>query len=445
MPFIRAHGQQLALVHGSRQDGKVVQEVLFTLYSRSEANAAIGAERGHFEAVVEALHPTLTFSWPQLRSQIAAQMGALPETYDQVEVRLRRDFRAALVAVTRQLLLADPLELDAAADLIAEHGEELDYLVERIAWRREMAKSRKRQASPPRDEFLWQYTRTAGHVPFEADEEIHDMYDRGELAALSARAKLLVEAFPNYADGYNILGLVAMDEQRLDDAITWFQRTAEAGRASLPKRVRKDAWWTDHDTRPYMRGLSNLACAQNRAGRFEDALATAERVVEVDRYHCVYDARPHVLLNLAHYEEAEALMRRLPGITSGYERALVLIALRRPVDAWPVLVRAVLGAPRTGQQLLGGRVPAALSRHEQDEDRSAWHLQRNLHAFLPKHRRAVNDALRAVLQHPVVAPLVAELHQLEGAAQRGEGAGQARYVELRSVEFVECVAATVQR
>lgn len=445
MPFIRSHGQQLALVHGSRQEGKVVQDVLFTLYSKSEANAAIGAGRSHFQATVEALHPTLKFDWPLLRSQIAAHLDALPDQYDQVEVRLRRDFRSALVAFTRQLLLADPLELDAARQLIREHAQEFDYLVEHIAWRREMAKPEARPSSAPRDEFLWHYTRTAGHVPFEADEEVHDMYDRGELAALTPRAKLLVEAFPNYADGYNLLGLAALEEQRLEDAIGWFQRTAEAGRAALPKRVRKDAWWTDHETRPYMRGLSNLACAQNRAGKFEDALATADRVVEVDRCHCVFDVRPHVLMNLGRYEEAEALMRGLPGIASGFERGLVLLALRRPADAWPVLVRAVLLEPRMGQQLLGGRVPAAVSRHEQEEDRSAWHLQRNLHLFLPKHRRAVNEALRAVLKHPVVAPLVAERHELEGAWQRGEQAQHRRFMELRDGEFVNRVAATVGR
>ncbi len=42
MPFVRVHGNQLALVHGSRRDGKVVQEVLFTLYSKPEAREALG-------------------------------------------------------------------------------------------------------------------------------------------------------------------------------------------------------------------------------------------------------------------------------------------------------------------------------------------------------------------------------------------------------------------
>jgi len=62
------------------------------------------------------LHPTLKFDWPLLRSQIAAHMDALPDEYDQVEVRLRRDFRGALVAFTRQLLLADPQEPARSAE-----------------------------------------------------------------------------------------------------------------------------------------------------------------------------------------------------------------------------------------------------------------------------------------------------------------------------------------
>ena len=45
MPYVRKHGSQIAIVHGERdpETSQVQQRVLFTLYSRPEADAALGA------------------------------------------------------------------------------------------------------------------------------------------------------------------------------------------------------------------------------------------------------------------------------------------------------------------------------------------------------------------------------------------------------------------
>ena len=446
MPFIRAHGQQLALVHGSRREGKVVQEVLFTLYSKAEANAAIGPESWHFEQMVKNLHPTHQFNWPQLREQIAAQLDTLPDTYDHVDARLRKDFRAALVGFTRQLLLADPQWLDVAGDVIAEHQPEFEYLTKWMGRRLKMAKERHDSEFTKDNAFLWRYTRNASDVPLRADEEIDGLYERREFDLLIPRAKLLVEAFTNYADGFNVLGLVALDQDRLDDAIGYFERTTEVGRAALPKRVRKDAWWSDHHTRPYMRGVANLARALNRASKFEESLAASDRLAECARHDVLDDARPAALLNLARYAEAEILTRAHPGIGEGYLLAFALLAQARLAEAWPVLVRAILWAPRIGQHLLGGRAAPPSSRTEWHADVTAQHLQRDLHVFLPMHRRAVNEALKAAIKHPKLAPVIAELHELEGRTRLGDDRPQfERFMELRSPEFAATFVPTIER
>lgn len=446
MPFIRAHGQQLALVHGSRREGKVVQEVLFTLYSKAEAHAAIGPDAWHFEQMVKGLHPAQQFNWPQLREQIAAQLGTLPDTYDHVDARLRKDFRSALVGFTRQLLLADPQWLDVAGEVIAEHEPEFDYLTKWMAWQLQAAKERRDSQFTKDNAFLWRYTSRSSEVPVGAEEEIDGLYERRGFDALIPRAKLLVEAFPNYADGFNVLGLVALDQDRLDDAITYFEQTAEVGRAALPKRVRKDAWWSDHNTRPYMRGLANLARALNRASRFEESLAASDRLAECARHDVLDDARSAALLNMARYEDAEATVRVHPGIAPGYQLAFALLPQHRGAEAWPVLVRAVLHNPRIGQHLLGGRVGPPSSRTEWQDDVTARHLQRDLHVFLPKHRRTINEALKAAIKHPKLAPLIAELHELEGAPRRPDDrATFERLHELRSPEFAARFVPSIQR
>ena len=446
MPFIRPHGQQLALVHGSRREGKVVQEVLFTLYSKAEAMGAIGPDAWHFEQMVKGLHPAQQFNWPHIREQISAQLGTLPDTYDHVDARLRKDFRSALVGFARQLLLADPEWLDVAGEVIAEHEPEFDYLTRWMAWRLQTAKARRDSQFTHDNAFLWRYTSRSSEVPVGAEEEIDGLYERREFDALVPRAKLLVEAFPNYADGFNVLGLVALDQDRLEDAIRYFEQTAEVGRAALPKRVRKDAWWTDHDTRPHMRGLANLARALNRASKFDESLAVSDRLAECGRHDVLDDARPAALLNMARYADAEVLTRVHPGIADGYQLAFALLVQHLGSEAWPVLVRAVLYTPRIGQHLLGARVGPPSSRTEWQADVTAGHLRKDLHVFLPRHRRSINEALKAAVKHPKMAPVIAELHALEGRSRVGDDRSAfERLMELRSPEFAARFVPTLQR
>ncbi len=124
----------------------------------------------------------------------------------------------------------------------------------------------------------------------------------------------------------------------------------------------------------------------------------------------------------------------------------MLLVQGRPDDAWPVLVRAVLRQPRVAQHMVGGRIAKAASRGEWEQDEQARHLLRDLHVFLPAHRRRVTPVLKALLEHPRMAAVVAELHDLEGAVrQRDDQDRFGRYMELQSPEFVNALVPTIQR
>ena len=41
----------------------------------------------------------------------------------------------------------------------------------------------------------------------------------------------------------------------------------------FPKRIARESWWSDLRTRPYMRGLRNLALTLVQAKRYEEELA----------------------------------------------------------------------------------------------------------------------------------------------------------------------------
>lgn len=451
MPFIRVHGNQLALVHGSRRDGKVVQEVLFTLYSKAEAREALGQgnEGGAywFERLLTDQYPKISFSWTKIREEIASKLDHLPDAYDHPEVRLKRDFREALVSFARQLLLCDPQDLDVAAEVLNEQGDALHALQDWLTWRLKMARERKPSEYTKDNPFLWKYQGLKRDVPHEADDLVHTLYEEGKYDEVIPRAKLLVEAFPNYADGFNLLGLVALEREEIDEAIGYFQKTAEVGRTLFPKRIPKDAWWSDHSTRPYMRGLGNLAIAFNRSGRFDEAFSACDTLALCHDPIRVNAHRGPVLLNLGRYEEAAECLKTLTGLWAreGFSVAFALLSQGKEKDALPFLLRAIFNHPRHARLLVGSKVPKARNRHEWEDDRAFWAESRDLHAWLSRDSRKPMAYVRQVVRHPRVQELVQEIDALDEQDRR-ERTHEVfvRLQAIKSVDFAEKVAREVE-
>lgn len=448
MPFVRVHGNQLALVHGSRRDGKVVQEVLFTLYSKEEAREAVGhgSEGGawHFEHMVTEQHPTIRFDWSKVREEIAAKLDHLPDSYDHQDVRIRRDFREALVAFTRQLLLADPQDLDVAAEVLNDQRAELEYVQHWLEWRLRMARERKPSEFSKDNAFLWRYQGLTRDVPHEADEEVHDLYEKGKYDEVVPRARLLCEAFPNFADGFNVLGLVALERGEFEEAIAQFKNTIEVGRTLFPKRIPKDHWWGDHATRPYMRGLGNLVIAFNRSGRYDEALSACDQLALCHDEVRVNAHRGPVLLNLGRYEEAAACFVGLTGLWAreGYSVAFALLSQGKEAEALPFLLRGVLSHPRQAHRLAGSKLPKPRTREEWEDDRAYWDESRDLHAWFMRDSKQPIAFLHRLLHHPRVQALVREIGELE-EKDHSERTREVfvRLQTMKSREFAEKVAA----
>ena len=92
--------------------------------------------------------------------------------------------------------------------------------------------------------------------------------------------RLLVDCFDGYAEVFNYLGLIALAQRKLDEAIEHFRKIIELGRKRFPPRIGKNRYWSDHATRPYMRGLQNLTLTLNEAGRFPEAPAICDRLAD---------------------------------------------------------------------------------------------------------------------------------------------------------------------
>lgn len=377
MPYVRKHGSQIAIVHGERdpETRKVQQRVLFTLYSRPEADAALGRRQTepplNFRGIVERDEPRLRFDWKKLDTRIAELRDELPERYDYPAAGVQAELRAATVAFLKALGGADPQRLAPAARALRAQRQELLLLRDLIDWRLRLSDQEEDRWSRD-NEFGWLSRRRS--VPVDLLEQLDGHQDRGEPDEVEALVGMLVEAWPGFADGHNVLGNVALDRGDHADALASFMQAVEVGRRALPKRVAASRWWSDPDTRPMMRGLMNCARASLWAGRPDAALVSCDRL-EHECHHAETAAlfRGRALLALERWGSA---LENADRAGDGCVAALACRELGRVESAISRWLREAILSPRTTAMLCG--LPSAEPRDsESARDHNAgvelWH------------------------------------------------------------------------
>ncbi len=447
MAYVRRRGNQLAIVRGVRdpETRKVEQEILFTLYSREEALAAVGKgvaeDAARFRHLVERAHPQVRFDWKAISRAIEESLDVLPATYDYRSTRLRSAFHRDLLAFTRQLVLADPLGSSAARQLVDDQREALEYLRELIDWRL-AAPAQVENEWTADNTWFWRFAARPVDVPPDVEEHAAALYGRQEYRHAAAAFRLLTEAFPDYAEGHNYLGLIALDEGRAGEAVEHFERTIEVGRRLLPRRVPRASWWSDLRTRPYMRGLRNLALARVQAKRYVEALATCDRLVaECDDAMTAAAHRASAYLDIGRWQEALDAARYIHQISPGESllAAFAAFELRREGEARAFFLHAVLNKPRTVGGVLGVRFVRPRDRDEAVDHNDGVLLARTLDDFLRRRRPASRRFFGALWEHPMVKGLFEEV-ALVTARWQVDRKGQDRSAfdrmqELHSWEF----------
>lgn len=455
MAYVRRRGNQLAIVHGERaaHGGQVQQRILFTLYSRAEALEVLGrGTKGggeRFRHLVEEQYPDLKFNWKKIRRKIEEHLDALPDRYEYRSQRLRARFRDDLCAFTRQLILADPQDLVSAAHLIQEHRHELEYVADLIAWRLKL------RDQPPSEwgadnPFYWRFALQGRDVPPDTEEHAADLYERGEYERAHAVFRLLVDCFEGYAEGYNYLGLVALAQRKLDEATEYFRKTIELGRKRFPSRIGKKRYWSDHATRPYMRGLQNLALTLNEAGRFPEALGICDRLVNEcgDELTAAWH-RAAVYLNTRQWERAADAAQRTMGLdpAGGFLAAFASFELGQRDQALGAFLHAALTHPRAARILAGEKMRGkhtVTSRYEAEDHNTGVSLLRSLHAFLRGQPRASRRFFRDIVRDARVMRLLDEsatvVRRWHEQHPTGEREAFDRMQLMRSPEFAKAEA-----
>ncbi len=444
MPYVRKHGNQVAIVHGERDStGTVQQRVLFTLYSKPEAEAAIGLRQTDpplwFEGLVGSRHEGIRFDWKKLGAAIAGLKDELPEQYDYPTSGARELLRSGLVAATKGLLAADPQTMDSAAEALRQHRQEL-LLVRQLIDDRLCILDKIQPHPFGRDnEFGWRARLAGKGVPAEVWERLEGMESRGERDRLEAFAGLLVEAWPEFAEGYNTLGRAALDRQEYDAALAWFARALEVGRTLFPKRIAKSAWWTDIETRPYIRAMRNTALALAWAGRHDEVLPWCDRLErECFDVEAAAASRSAACLNLRRWKEALGAIRAAAlWPEEDLLAAFAAFEMGEHEEALARWLHAAIQRPRATRMVLGADSRSAPKGLEEVEDHNAGvFLVRALGSYLK--RKPAQRFFGVITASPEVTALVREREAAvkEWREDRGpDRAGYDRMMEMGTPRF----------
>ncbi len=418
MAYIRKRGNQLSLVQGARDQKtqKVEQQILFTLYSKSEALEAIGRREKssihRFEQMLEGEFPQIKFNWKKIRSDISDNLEILPDLYPYRDERLKGHFRKDLCSFTKQLALADPQWLVSAAGLIKEHRYELEFVIKLIEWRLEMSKNIKDRNEWNGDNaFYWKIHARGSKVPPDIEESAEKFYKQRDYERAKVIFKLLIDSFDRYAEGHNYLGLIALDENELEEASHHFEKTIEVGRTLFPKRMSKSSYWNNHDTRPYMRGLRNLTITMNRLGRYDEALVMCNRLEK--ECHDVTTAavyRSSAYLNTGRWKLALdfAIYSHRIYSAESFIAAYALFEMDRREEASTHFLYATFNNPRAARMLTGVKINYGNPKkfEEVSDHNSGVSYFQNLQGYFKKQKKKSNIFFKNLVGHEMVGQLL---------------------------------------
>lgn len=435
MAYIRTKGNQLAVVHGERdpETGKVEQKTLFTLYSKAEALAAIGDQSGQFRRILEDENPRMRFDWAKLDAGIRDHLDHLPDVYEYKKARQEGGFREALRTFSRELLLNDPQTLISSARLIQANRHELTWLRQLIDWRLavcDQEESEWNQDNP----FHWRLTWMRQEVPGSQWETLAELYDQCKYDEVEALAGLLTECWPNFAQGFNYLGLVAMRRGRHQEAAARFDEAMRVSRAALPKRIRKEMWWSDHETRPYIRAIIYQAQALTRLGDYTGALQLCDRLEsECHQDIAAADERAPIYLCAGRWEDAIKAARYVSEL---YPTRRFLLAFAHAEsgnrdESLAAFLHGAIQHPRAAHLLLSRRTDHPEGADEIMDHNAGVDLLDHLGAYLERLSPELEDWFTTILEAPAVKAAIAEYQKVRQQWRTGRGKGRGRGRECR--------------
>lgn len=456
MAYVRKKGNQIALVHGERdpETGSVSQKVLFTFFSKAEAYRAIGKgkndESRYFQRLLQDEHPSIKFDWRKINEGISNKLGILPDLAEYQEQRLTANFKSSLHAFAKELIQTDPQSLAPSSKLLMEHKNQLEFLREMIDMKLDAIDTSENKFNGD-NEFYWRQTLRGKEISPDVEELACRFYESGDYKRAISAFTLLTDSFPHYAEGHNYLGLIQMNLGNLENSIVHFRKTIELGRRMFPKRMRKDLFWLDHRTRPFMRGLNNITTALNCSGLFEEALTYCKTLeTECGDKDSASHHRSSIFLNLGKWRESEnsSLKTMTACPLNAAIAAFAQFEQGKFSRAKSNFLYAVFNNPLGIQLLLYGKAKQPKGVIEIQDYNAGIDTRNAITPYLSERAAASREFFYSILNHPDVKKLVTEVSactssQSETKGSRGHHNNFERWHEMRNIDFAESIARTI--
>lgn len=410
MAYVRKKGNQVAIVHGERdpETGEVVQTTLFTFFSKAEAYRALGRggkdQSHYFQHLLEEEHPAITFDWKAIHKGLTENLDTLPDLAEYREHRLVANFKDSLHAFTREIVQTNPQWLAASAKLLNEYKAQLEFLRDVIDLKLQFVDPEEHEFNSD-NEFYWRQSMRGWGINSEVGELASELYRSGNHEAAHGAFCLLVESFPNYAEGHNYLGLIALDRGDFDTATEHFRNTIKIGRKMFPKRIPRDMYWNDLKTRPYIRGLRNLALTLVRTGSFDEALTICDILEGECNDRITADChRAAIFLNTGKWSLAEDCATRMCSIST-MEAAIAAFSQYeqgKELDARTNFLFAAFNNPLGIDILVNGRSRKPKEYREAQDYNSGVELRDVISSYLSSRPKKFKTFFTALLSNPKV-------------------------------------------
>ncbi len=457
MPYVRTRGGQILIVHGERekQSKSVNQKIIFTFYSQNEVEQAFGADSKLHSwpivHIVENEYPQIKFDWKSIKKAVYANLSILPQEYQSSANPSHERFRIALRNFIKELALLDPQFSSDAKEIISKNHFELEHLGELLDWRIEMEKLTEESfdfADSGRIKFHWLTDFNRRQLPPEVEEQLSEFYQKGEYEKAKSIFKLYVETFENYAEGYNYLGLIALNSDNLSEAEEYFNQTMNVGRRLFPKRISKEHYWNNIDTRPYMRGLRNLILTLVRAGKFKQALTLCDQLES--ECNDVITAEVHkasIYLNLGNFDKALEYSAKLTKLfpSESFITAFSNYELGDLSEASKYFIYGLFNNPFTGRMLIGHKIKVKPKSYSTVEDYNGGvETYQTLSHYLLSKNAKFKKYFMGILENPKIKELEAELKSCEEKWELERQGNNRKYFErfneMKSIEFATKVS-----
>jgi len=439
MAYVRTKGNQVLLVHGVRNpdSGAVEQQTLFTFYTKAEIAAALGEHQKLFRGLLDMEHQGLRLDWTTIDQGLREHIGDVPDDAPSRRNTVAVEFRCALVELTRVAWELDAYNSKGAWQVVQDNRGAISLIIEQL--------KRLQSAKAPDDhEFsrdspsLWRQAARARSIPLAGWEQLDDLWDHCKYAEAESLAGLLAEAFPMFADGRNYLGLAAAERGDLQAALAHFKEAEAVGRKQFPRRIAKSRYWSDHDTRPFLRAIMHQVSIHNQLGQFHEALASCDRLARDYGQDMTANALSvPVLLNDRQWHEAR---RRAEGLSEIYPEnnllaALAALELRDTAQARERFIRSALQLPATTALLLGVRLHKGMVEDARDHNGGVA-LLRETGPYRATHGKSLK-VFRELWSHPVVVQAVAEADEVRQKWRAERGGDRTWLGEMHRLHAVE--------